>query len=243
MSLTIHRISRGSIILNRVNEVRIRVVCVAVAVGVCLAGPAHAQEPPAPASADKASRIFWLLPNFTTIEAGADVQPITTKEAFTIAAQDSFDPYVIPYLGLVVLADHVTNQEPWGSHAAGLGKLYAAAFADNAIGNFMTQAVVPWALKQDPRYFQLGKGSLLHRAGYALSRSVVTRSAAGNWQFNVSEVGGNALAAGIGVAYYPAADRSRSALLSRWESQMVWDALSFELKEFWPDIRRALHKD
>jgi hypothetical protein len=237
------------------NRVRIRVVCSAVAVGVCLAGPAHAQQPPAPASADTASqdatdkdakkngRIFWLLPNYTTIEAGGDVPPITTREAFAIAAQDSFDPYVIPYLGLVVLADHVTNQEPWGSHAAGLGKLYAAAFADNAIGNFMTQAVVPWALKQDPRYFQLGRGSLLHRAGYALSRSVVTRSAAGHRQFNLSEVGGNALAAGIGVAYYPATDRSRSALLSRWESQMVWDALSFELKEFWPDIRRALHKD
>jgi hypothetical protein len=188
-------------------------------------------------------RIFWLLPNFTTVEGAAELPPITTKEAFAIAAQDSFDPYVFPYVGLVVLVNRATNQTPsWNHGASGLVKLYGAAFADNAIGNVMVQAVVPWAARQDPRYFQLGRGSVLHRAGYALSRTVVTRSKDGNRQFNVSEIGGNAIASAIGNAYYPAGDRSGSAFLARWGSQILWDAASFELKEFWPDIRRRLQK-
>jgi hypothetical protein len=117
------------------------------------------------------------------------------------------------------------------------------AFADNSIGNCMADAVVPSALHQDPRYFQLGHGGWWHRTGYALSRTVVTRGDTGGNQFNVSEVGGNFLAAGISNLYYPAGARSIANTLTRWGSLLMWDTLSNELKEFWPDIRRKIRKD
>jgi len=31
--------------------------------------------------------------------------------------------------------------------------------------------------------------------------------------------------------------------LSRWGMQVMWDTLSNELKEFWPDVRRKLHRE
>ena len=34
------------------------------------------------------------------------------------------------------------------------------ALADNSSGNFLTTAVLPSALKQDPRYFEMGQGGL-----------------------------------------------------------------------------------
>ncbi len=95
-------------------------------------------------------------------------------------------------------------------------------------------------LTQDPRYFVLGEGSILHRTGYALSRSVVTRTRAGRRAFNLSEIGGNAVAAGISNAYHPRGDRTWTDTASRWGMQVMWDTLTNELKEFWPDIRRKI---
>ena len=70
----------------------------------------------------------------------------------------------------------------------------------------------------------------------------MTRGASGASQFNLSEIGGNAFAAGVSNLYYPAADRTLPSTLTRWGTQIMWDTLSNELKEFWPDIRRKIRK-
>ena len=51
---------------------------------------------------------------------------------------------------------------------------YPRVFADNAIGNFMTTAIVPSLTNEDSRYFRRGTGGVLSRLAYAASRSVVT---------------------------------------------------------------------
>jgi hypothetical protein len=75
-----------------------------------------------------------------------------------------------------------------------------------------------------------------------MSRSAVTRTDAGGSQFNVSEIGGNLLAAGLSNVYYPAGSRSVSNTLTRWGTQVMWDTLANELKEFWPDFHRKIRK-
>jgi hypothetical protein len=70
---------------------------------------------------------------------------------------------------------------------------------------------------------------------------VITRSRSGQRQFNYSEIGGNGAAAAISNAYYPSEGRSLTDTLTRWGTQVMWDMLSNELKEFWPDIRRKIH--
>ena len=60
--------------------------------------------------------------------------------------------------------------------------------------------------------------------------------------FNYSDVAGNGIAAAVSNLYHPSEDRSWSATLTRWGTQMMWDVLSDELKEFWPDIRRRIRK-
>ena len=70
----------------------------------------------------------------------------------------------------------------------------------------------------------------------------MTRGSSGRAQFNISEIGGNAFASALSGAYYPTADRSVANALTRWGTQLMWDALSNELKEFWPDIRRKIHR-
>ena len=183
---------------------------------------------------DKPDRVFGVLPNYSTVEGNHQAPPITARRAFQMAALNSFDPYVFPFVGVVAALGV-------GQGTTNYTRRYATALADNSIGNFMTSAVLPSLLHQDPRYFELGAGSVWHRAGYAASRSLVTRSRSGGAQFNVSEIGGNGIAAMISNAYYQPADRNAIGVLTRWGSQVMWDTLSNELKEFWPDVRRKLH--
>jgi hypothetical protein len=196
----------------------------------------------------RADRIFGVLPNYTTVERDATaldnpVPPVTTRDSFRMAALNSFDPYVFPFVGFVAGVAHLQGQEPsFGQGAAGYSKRYATALADNTIGNFLTTAVFPSALRQDPRYFALGEGGFLHRLAYAASRSVVTRSRDGMRQFNLSEIGGNGVAAAFSNFYYPSENRSVTGTLTRWGAQVMWDTLSNELKEFWPDVRRRLRR-
>jgi hypothetical protein len=53
---------------------------------------------------------------------------------------------------------------------------------------------------------------------------------------------GNEAAAMFANVYYPRADRSVTTTLTRWGMQVMWDSLSNELKEFWPDIRRKIRR-
>jgi hypothetical protein len=230
-------------IINETGERRLRVGLVATALGIAVlssAVHAHAQPQqvlsPALVNAEpkdaRPDRIFGVLPNYTTVEHEAEIDPVTTKATFRMAALSSFDPYVFPFVGFVAAL-------PGGS--ASYARRYGTALADNSIGNFLTTAIVPTVLKQDPRYFELGEGGVWRRLGYAASRSIITRSRGGQRAFNYSEIGGNAIAAVISNAYYPSASRSLSDTLTRWGMQVLWDTLSNELKEFWPDIRRKLH--
>jgi hypothetical protein len=180
------------------------------------------------------TRMFGVLPNYTTVEEG-DVAPrITTKHTFQMAALGSFDPFVFPFVGVV----SAITPAPGQSYA----RRYATSLADNSTGNFLTTAIMPMVMRQDPRYFEFGKGSIPRRLAYAASRSAITRGRSGQAQFNVSEIGGNGIAATLSNLYYTPAERTVTGTLTRWGMQVIWDTLSNEMKEFWPDIRTRLHR-
>jgi hypothetical protein len=182
---------------------------------------------------DVSSRLFGVLPNSSTIEPQTPYGPITTRQAFGFATQESFDKAVYPFVGVVAYLG--IGQPP-----ASYGKRYAISFADNTVGNYMVTAILPTAFGQDPRYFVRGSGSIFGRFAYAATRAVVTRSRQGRAQFNVSEIGGNVAAAMVSDLYYPPGERNPRVMLMRAASQVMWDTISFECKEFWPDIRRIL---
>ena len=123
-----------------------------------------------------------------------------------------------------------------------IATLAASAASSQPLPCAQVEAVVPALLKQDPRYFRIAQGGFLKRSGYAVSRIWVTRTDAGHRTFNLSEIGGAGLSSALSNAYYPVADRSWSATATRWASQVMWDAVSNELKEFWPDLSDAFSR-
>jgi hypothetical protein len=199
-------------------------------------------NPPTGTSND---RLFKVLPNFLTLENAGQLPPLTTGQKFKAVARGTFDYVQIPWYGLLAGLSQAENSEPgYGQGAVGYGKRYGAYAADGTIENFMVGAVLASLLRQDPRFYQSGKGTAVHRVRYAVSRIFITRSDAGHQQFNYSEIFGSAISAGISTySYHPRADRTVPNTLSVWGSQVAYDTISIVIKEFWPDIRRKLsHK-
>ena len=189
-------------------------------------------------------RLFFTLPNFLTLENAGQVPPLTAGQKFKVVTRSSFDYVEFPWYAFLAGISQAQNSEPgFGQGAQGYAKRYGAAFADGTIENFMASAVLPALLKQDPRFFQSGRGGFWHRTGYAVSRLIITRTDSGHDQFNYSEVFGSAIAAGISTySYHPGADRTIRNTASVWGTQVGYDGLTLVVKEFWPDIRRKLKK-
>jgi hypothetical protein len=218
---------------------------------VSIAGVMAAQDPPAPADpvgvlpqtqpqAPPDKRIFGVLPNYRTANESAVYTPITTKQKFIIASKDSFDYPLVLVAGGVAGLGQITDTNPsFGQGVAGYARRLATGYADQVIGNMMTEGLFPMLLREDPRYFRRGHGSKWSRTWYAATRVFVTRTDSGGTRFNFSEVVGNSTAAAISNAYEPDG-RNVDDNLEKLGMQIGIDAFSQVLKEFWPDIKHKL---
>jgi hypothetical protein len=197
--------------------------------------PGQTQQPPAP---DK--RVFGVLPNYRTANATAVYMPITVKQKFTIAAKDSFDYPLVGLAAFIAAYGQLENSHPqFGQGWAGYGRRVGTSYADQAIGNMMTEGIFPSLLHEDPRYFRRGYGPFWSRTWYAATRVFVTRTDAGGTRFNFSEVLGNATGTAISNLYYPD-DHTVGDNVEKLGQQIGIDAISQVLKEFWPDIKHKL---
>jgi len=186
-------------------------------------------------------RIFGIMPNFSAVNPNAQLPRLTTHQKFVLALHDSFDYSSFVITGILSANSLRTNSYPeLGSGAAGFGRYYWRAFTDQVSGTYFTEAIVPTLTHEDPRYYTLGKDGFLRRTGYALSRVFVTKNDAGGEEFNTSEVGGDALEAGVANLYYPAQERGVVKTTENWSTQLIVTGAANVLKEFWPDIRKNI---
>jgi len=183
-------------------------------------------------------RIFGVLPNYRTAEKSAEYQPISASRKLRIATKDSFDyPLFLlaaAYAGLYQLDD---SHPEFNQGTKGYLRRLGTSYADQVIGNYLTEGLLPIAFHEDPRYFRMAEGKKKRRTVYALTRIFVTHTDNGRTSFNFAEVIGNGMAAGIGLSYYPDS-RDVPDFMQNWGVQLATDATSQVLKEFWPDVKR-----
>jgi hypothetical protein len=189
-------------------------------------------------------RIFKVLPNYGTVETTNAIPPLTAGQKFCLATANVFDWGAYPFNGaLAAIAQAKNDPKEWGQSWGAYGKRYGANFADNSIGSYMTVAIFPSLLHEDPRYYQMAKGSFARRAYHGINRLFVTRTDSGGERFNISESLGNAVAAGLSNIYHVPSDRTAARSATTFAFLILYDGLGNELKEFWPDIRRKVfHK-
>ena len=221
----------------------IPILCAILGSAACVLGQEvrSAADDPTPQQRDK--RIFWIIPNYRTYPTTRDYHPLTTRDKFRMARQDVLDPGTFVLAAAFAGKDQLTNANPsLGQGVAGYAHRFAASYADWAIGDYMTEAVMPTLIHQDSRYFRLGQGGGFRRFGHAVSQIFWTRMDSGGHMVNFSEIGGNAAAVAISNAYYPDGRTARENV-SRLGVQIGLDMAGNILKEFWPDLHRKLSHD
>ncbi len=156
-------------------------------------------------------RVFGAIPNFYVTYA-ADPVPLTPRQKTRLAVKSLIDPTTFAIIGITAGVQQATNTYDWEQGASGYAKRYAASYGTTLTGTMLGSLLLPIILKQDPRYFYKGTGSVSSRALYAVANSVVCKGDNHHWQFNYSSILGNLAASGLSNAYYPAANRADIAL-------------------------------
>jgi hypothetical protein len=209
--------------------------CVGLTRGEALARQADpAEEAP--------KHIFGVIPNFRTTGSPETYQPITPKEKFKIAGQDSFDRGTVALGALFGGQAMVTRSTPsFRNGVPAYAKYFAGSYADFVVGNYMTEAVFPTLFHQDPRYFRRAAGGTWSRLGSAVGQIFWTRTDSGRMQFNFSEIIGGSTGVAISNAYYP---DNRNALdaATRFGVQVGVDMVGNVLKEFSPELNRIFSR-
>jgi hypothetical protein len=192
-------------------------------------------------SQQQTKRILDVIPNFRAVNADEKLPPQSVKQKFVTATEDSFDYSSIFIPAVLAGYDMAIRATPeFHDGAAGYARYFWHSAVDQTSENYMVEFFVPALTREDTRYYTLGHGGFLKRTGYALSRSVITRSDSGKETFNVSETLGAGIASGLSNLYYPSATRSLSNTGTQWGEDIAIDAAAFVAKEFWPDINHRL---
>jgi len=203
--------------------------------------PAGSATAPQPSTPPESLRLFGFIPNFRTAILPMPYQPLTTQAKFKIAAQDSFDRGAVG-IALVIggLEQAMNTNRAFGDGFQAYAEYASSAYANAVIRNYMTEAIYPTLLHQDPRYFRRGTGGKWPRIRYAIQQVFWTHNDAGFGQFNYSQVAGTATEIAISKAYIQSG-RSVPRAAGLLGVELGVHAGTNILKEFWPAIRSKLH--
>jgi hypothetical protein len=157
--------------------------------------------------AEEKQRLIGFFPNFYTSYV-YDTAPLTSKQKFSLATRGTFDPVAMIGVGIAAGLEQATNAYAgYGQGAEGYSKRFAAKFADGRSSDFLTHAVFPSLLHQDPRYYYQGSGPVKSRFIHAVSSAFVTRSDSGRSVPNYSYWLGDMCSGALSNLYYPKANR------------------------------------
>jgi hypothetical protein len=229
---------RELLMISRILRSAAAVALLTASVGLCQSNSTDATPEP------ESKHLLWVLPNYRTSPSLTDYKPLTAGGKFKVAAQDSFDRGTLVQAVVFGAENQLTNSNrSFGQGTAGFARYVGASYGDFVIDNYMTEAVFPSLLHQDPRYFRRGTGGVWSRLIYAIGQTAwTTHNDSGRAQFNYSEWLGTSAAVAISDAYY-ADRRTASDNVSQLGLQIGVDAAGNILKEFYPDMLRKFgHK-
>jgi hypothetical protein len=176
-------------------------------------------------------RVLGFIPNFYVTYRG-DVVPLTTKLKYQLAWKSTTDVVTIGGVAFLAGLQQAGDQySEFGQGAQGYAKRFGAGYADAFVSTFLSGAVFPSLLKQDPRYFYRGTGSTRKRILYAISNSVMCKGDNGRWQVNYSNIAGSVGGAAISSTYYPS-DKQGLDILDNSLIRMGESSLAGIMQEF-----------
>jgi len=188
-------------------------------------------------------RVLGVFPNFY-VTYDANPAPLTTKLKFKLVYRTLIDP--VTFLGVAFLAGiyQAGDTPDYGQGWTAYGQRVGAGYADSTTDLLFGGAILPWLLRQDPRYFYQGTGTNKSRALHAMAAPFVCKGDNGKTQPNYSSMGGDLASGAISNLYYPKSDRGAERVFQGFAvttSIRVVDTLiqEFLLRKLTPSARNG----
>jgi hypothetical protein len=205
---------------------------------------AQSQDPVAAGQGNKAARktddfLFNQLNMAGTTKAG-DFRPLTQRQRTQVYLETMINPFGYIKAGLSAGIDQ-WNDKPveWEQGASGYGKRVA-----NLLGQYSIQRTVTFglgsALHEDNRYFNSGKTGFWPRTRYALASGILARHDDGSRHLSISQLGGVAAGAFLSRTWQPPSEHSAGDGAVSFGITMGGNMGFGIVKEFLPDLGRAL---
>jgi len=207
-----------------------------------------AQDPAAPsvaptskATAKGIDYLFNYL-NMAGTRKASSFRPMTKRERVHLYVKTMTNPFGYAKAAFSAGIDQ-WNDKPseWEQGASGYGKRYA-----NILGQYSIQRTVTFglatALHEDNRYFNSGKKELWPRTWYALTSGILARHDDGSRHVSVSQLGGVAAGAFLARFWLPPSQHSAGDGAVSFGITMASNIGFSVVKEFLPDVGRALAK-
>lgn len=180
--------------------------------------------------------------NMAGAEKASQFQPLTQHQRTQIYVKTMVNPLGYLKAGFSAGLDQWKDKpREWEQGASGYGKRFA-----NIIGQYTIQRTVTFGLSsvlhEDNRYFNSGKKGLWPRVGYAVSSGILARHDDGSRHLSVSQLSGVAAGAFVSRIWLPPSQQSAEDGAVSFGLTMASNMGFGVLKEFLPDIGRAMKK-
>ena len=229
---------------------RLLLICVAIT-GTGLAqpafGPPAASLPDAPQAQDQqfqpSARQMASIPPprkyAQVIEPGQTDERFTPVDKVIFSFTEIARPItLIPALYSASYEQLFQTDPKYGNDSAAFGQKIGAALLRRATLRVYSDGIFASAFHQDPRYYRIASGSLVHRGLLSARQAFVRRSDDGVNQFNYSGIAGRAASAATVLAYYPSVSRTGKVVGLTFATSIASDMGGNLVLEFLPNIIR-----
>jgi hypothetical protein len=187
--------------------------------------------------------VVLLAARATPGDAPAVYRPLTSEQRWQLYARGVFWNPLIPVRAAAGAAIAQWRDEPteWGQGAEGFGKRIGHRYGRLAVMK-SSEAAAAAALRHELRYMPSGSAGVWPRAAHALKANFVTLDRHGKRTAHVSRLGGIVAAELVSRRWMPERYRSAYQTTRGVAIQLGFNSAVNLLREFTPDLKRALRR-
>lgn len=177
--------------------------------------------------------VLGFVPNYF-VTYYPHTAPLSAKQKFQLTFKSVFNPFTLGLTTAFVGGEQAAGMySGYGTEEKSFAKRFGAAYATLGAGAFLSDALLPSILHQDPRFYYKADGSVGSRLLYAITRSFICKGDNGHWRPDFSSVLGHFAAGGIANLYLP--QQNRRGWGTTFENGMIgigFDAVANIFQEF-----------
>jgi hypothetical protein len=171
------------------------------------------------------------------IEPGQATQPFSAPEKLVFSFTEVARPItLLPALYSAGYEQIFETDPQYGHDLGAFGEKFGSAMLRRGSVKIISDGLLAGAFHQDPRYYRIANGSILHRGVLSARQAVIRRSDDGVNQFNYSGIIGRAVAAALVVTYYPEPSVTARVVGNTFWTSIATDAGGNLLVEFIPSL-------